>query len=184
MPVREALSPSYRDFLKEAEKGACEVKFGEVGEAYLLDDNVRLEIIREGQPKSEGIADNRVMVTRVEWQGWKVLVASDLGFDDELSLLESGVDLTADIILMGRHDWGISGQRQFLDATGARVIVFSSSQYLPHERPKPEWVKMVKEAGYELFNQAETGAVLMDFNEDKLRVRSYLNPEMEVILQR
>ncbi|MEJ6581867.1 MAG: ComEC/Rec2 family competence protein [Akkermansiaceae bacterium] len=184
LPVENALSPSYREFLDRSEAGGCDVEFGKVGERYALDDEVWVEVIREGQPRSRGIADNRMMVVRVHWKGWKILVTSDLGMVDELAILESGVDLAADVILMGRHGWGVSGQKQFLDATGARVVITSSGQHLPEEMPKPEWVHMVRGAGYFLFNQAETGAVLMDFSEDALSVRSFLDPDQNIELQR
>lgn len=184
LPVENALSPSYREFLARANAGGCKVEFGKPGTRYGLDDEVWVEVIREGQPSSRGIADNRIMVVRVHWKGWKILVTSDLGLEDELAILESGVDLSADVILMGRHEWGVSGQKQFLDATGAKVVITSSGQYLPEEVLKPEWVQMVRKAGYALFNQAETGAVLMDFSESAVVVKSFLDPDQTIELQR
>lgn len=184
LPVEKALSPSYRDFLARSNAGGCELEVGKIGERYSLDDDVWVEVIREGQSSSRGIADNRIMVVRVHWNGWKILVTSDLGLEDELAILESKIDLAADVILMGRHEWGVSGQKQFLDATGAQVVITSSGHYLPNEMPNPKWVGMVRDAGYALFNQAETGAVLMDFLEDSLVVKSFLDPDQKIELQR
>ncbi|YCM44003.1 ComEC/Rec2 family competence protein [Verrucomicrobiaceae bacterium 227] len=184
LPVEKALSPSYREFLAGAEGAACEVEFGKTGAGYVLDEEVWVEVIREGPPADRGVADNRIMVVRVHWQGWKILVTSDLGMVDELALLERGVDLEADVVLMGRHEWGASGQKHFLDATGAKVVITSSGQYLPREMPKPDWMKRLRAAGYVLFNQAETGAVLMDFSEDSLVVKSFLEPRVFIELHK
>ena len=184
MPTLEARSPSFREFIANAEQGGCELHVGKTGERFALGEGVSLEIIREGQPPSRGIADNRIMVMRVHWKGWKVLVTSDLGLEDELALIESGVDLSADVILMGRHAWGVSGQAQFLKAVGAKVVITSYGSFPPFETPKPQWIQMVGDSGCTLFNQGDTGAVLMDFTDEKLVVKSFLKPEQKIELQR
>lgn len=184
LPVEWALSPTYRKFLAQAEKQGCQVRFGETGDRFDLADEVRVEIVW-GEPWVErGIADQRMMVMKVHWKGWKVLVTGDLGMTGELELLERGFDLKADVVWMGRHAWGVSGQHQFLQATGAEVVITSAAGIPAFERPPARWVGHVRAEGYELFHQGETGAVLMDFEDDELRVRSYLQPEREVVLQR
>lgn len=184
LPVVRARSPSYREFMAEAEGLGCELVTGKRGERYQLDDEVFVEIIREGQPSSVGLADDRIMVMKVHWKGWKVLVTGDLGIDDEQALIADGTDLRADVVIMGRHVWGVSGQLQFLEATGARIVITSAGKYPPFEMPKNLWVKQVRLQGYHLFNQWESGAVMMDFGDDDLRARSFLQPEDEITLQR
>lgn len=184
LPVEKALSPSYREFLAEAEVAGCDSSFGKTGERIPITEDISLEIVRAGQAPERGIADNRIMVVRVHWKGWRILVTSDLGIDDELALLESGADLAADVVVMGRHEWGVSGQLQFLRATGAKVVICSSAQYPPFEAPKPAWIAMVEKAGFALFNQGDTGAVLMDFSNHSLVVKSFLDPTKTTTLQR
>jgi beta-lactamase superfamily II metal-dependent hydrolase len=102
----------------------------------------------------------------------------------ELDLISSGVDLTADIVIMGHHEWGFSGQHQFLAATGARVLISSGASYPGYEMPKPGWTAHMEDEGYQLFNQWETGAVMMDFSENEVLIQSYLDDEKRVVLQR
>lgn len=184
LPMEQALSPSYREFVSAAGEAGCVKVVAKTGERYDLDEDVWVEILREGQPSDRGIADNRIMVMKVHWHGWKVLVTGDLGIDDELSLLENGTDLSADVILMGRHEWGISGQYQFLRATGAKVVITSAARFPKYEMPTSRWIERVKANGYHLFNQWESGAVIMDFEEDEMRARSFLDPENKITLQR
>jgi len=124
------------------------------------------------------------MVMKVHWRGWKILVTGDLGLEDELDLLEGDYDLSADVILMGLHEWGVSGQKQFLDATGAQAIIVSGCRFLLEETPKPHWVEMVKKSGRELFLQEQTGAVLLNFTDDDLWIRSFLNPRQSIRIQK
>lgn len=184
LPVERALSPSYREFLAKAQGGEIELVRGEVGDRYELDDEVWVEILSMGSEEQNEMADHRMMVMKINWKGWRVLVTGDLGMLGELALLESGVDLRADVVLMGRHAWGVSGQHQFLKATGAKVVITSGSRVPAFEMPPQRWVAHVRSQGYHLFNQWESGAVLMDFEEDELRVWSYVDEADQVLLQR
>ena len=184
LPVERALSPSYRDFIANARRMGCEQRVGKAGERYKLEEDVFVEILREGSVHERDIADNRIMVMKVHWKGWKVLVTGDLGIDDEQSLLKEGSDLSADVVLMGQHEWGVSGQYQFLEATGAKIVITSAGPLPEFEKPKERWVELLRSHAYQLFNQWESGAVMLDFGEDELRVWSFLQPEKEVILQR
>ncbi len=184
LPVEEALSPNYREFLAKAEESSCLKVLGKAGERYDLSEEVFVEIVSEGSPFEREIADNRVMVMRVHWKGWRVLVTGDLGIGGEQDLVKAGVNLEADVVLMGQHEWGVSGQQAFLEATGAKIIITSAGQLPKFQMPKRRWVKRVRSQGYQLFNQWESGAVMLDFSRDELRVWSYLRPGEEVILQR
>ena len=184
LPVAEALSPSYREFLDAALGRECQVVIGRRKNRFDLGDGVFVEILRAGDEGGGGIADHRVMVMKVHWKGWKVLVTGDLGMRGELALLESEADLSADVVWMGRHEWGVSGQHQFLAATGARAVVVSASGVASNERAPAAWLQHLQDEGYRVFHQTETGAVMMDFEADELRVSSYLDPEQSVVLQR
>ena len=184
LPVSTSLSPSYREFQNQSKEKGCEIIIPKTGSRFDLSESVWLEILREGAGKHRGIADNRIMVMKVHWRGWKILVTGDLGLEDELDLLKGDYDLSADVILMGLHEWGVSGQKQFLDATGAQAIIVSGCRFLPEETPKPHWVEMVKKSGRELFLQEQTGAVLLNFTDDDLWIRSFLNPLQSIRIQK
>ena len=184
LPTLEARSPSYRDFLDRVESKGCDLVIGERGEKYVLGEEVWLEVIREGQPESRGIADNRIMVMKVHWNGWKVLVLGDLGLEDELALLNGDFDLAADVVFLGRHAHGNSINMPFLKKTGAKAVITSAGTYPPSEKPPRNWIEMVEGSGIEIFNQAETGAVLMDFEKDELLIRAFLDAGKSLSLTR
>ena len=184
IPTMKAQSPSYRDFISGAEDHGCEILVGTRGERYQLGGDVWLEVIREGLSQDRGIADNRTMVMRVHWKGWRVLLLGDLGLEDELALLEGEYDLAADVILLGRHHHGNSINMPFLKATGAKAVITSAANYPPFEKPPQNWIQTMERNGIEIFNQAETGAVLMDFGENDLELRAFLEEEKKLILER
>ena len=181
IPVVWSRSPSYREFI-DAQNSA--VKVAKLGSIYPLSDDVWLQILRAGQEDLDTLADSRGMVTRVHWKGWKVLVMGDLGVEEEREMISNGIDLEADVVLFGRHGRTYSGSIEFLKATGAKVVIVSSATYPKKENPTEIWRKAVRELGIELFVQGETGAVLMDFETSELRVKSFLDPERIVVLER
>ena len=183
-PVDKALSPKYREFFSQVKGSDCEVRLGRAGERIELAEQVWVEILSVGEKGIRNIADNRNMVMKVHWKGWKILVTGDLGMLAELDLIANGVDLSADIVLMGHHEWGYSGQHQFFKSTGAKVIISSGASYPEYEMPRESWVEHLREEGYDLFNQRETGAVIMNFSEEKVTIQSYLDDEKRVSLQR
>ncbi|MDB4544434.1 ComEC/Rec2 family competence protein [Akkermansiaceae bacterium] len=184
LPTMNARSPGYLKFLSGAGSKGCELLIGGQSETYQLDSEVSLEIIREGQPEGRGIADNRIMVMRVQWKGWKVLIVGDLGVEDELALLDGGYDLKADVLLVGRHSHGNSLNLPFVRATGAKAVITSAANYPPFEKPPSQWLELVERAGIAVFNQADTGAVLMNFGEDELELRAFLDSEKFLLLTR
>ena len=184
IPTMNAQSPSYRKFLSGAGEYGCELKVGVRGERFQLSEDVWLEVIREGLSKDRGIADNRIMVMRVHWKGWRVLLLGDMGLGDESALLKGEFDLAADVILLGRHHHGSSVNMPFLKATGAKAVITSAANYPPSEKPPENWIQTLENNGMEVFNQAETGAVLMDFEEEELELRAFLDEEKKLILER
>ena len=183
-PVDNALSPKYREFFSQVKGSDCEVRLGKSGERIELAEEVWIEILNAGEKGIRNIADNRNMVIKVHWKGWKILVTGDLGMVAELDLIAKGVDLSADIVLMGHHEWGFSGQHQFFEAIGAKVIISSGASYPRYEIPRESWIEHLNKEGYHFFNQQETGAVIMEFSVDEVSIQSYLDVERRLLLQR
>jgi competence protein ComEC len=182
--VDNALSPKYREFFSQVKGSDCEVRLGKSGERIELAEEVWIEILNAGEKGIRNIADNRNMVIKVHWKGWKILVTGDLGMVAELDLISKGVDLSADIVLMGHHEWGFSGQHQFFEAIGAKVIISSGASYPRYEIPRESWIEHLNKEGYHFFNQQETGAVIMEFSVDEVSIQSYLDDERRLLLQR
>ncbi|MDB4618568.1 hypothetical protein OAG53_02715, partial [Akkermansiaceae bacterium] len=107
-----------------------------------------------------------------------------LGVEEERELIKSGVDLSADVLLIGQHVHTYSGSSEFLRATGANVVIKSAADFPSFQTPTKRWLKMCEEFGVEVFNQGETGAVLMDFSEEELVIRSFLQPNRVFHLRR
>jgi ComEC/Rec2-related protein len=113
-------------------------------------------------------ADDRGLVLRLHGQGWRVLFMADAGFTTERWLLESGMDLTADVLIKGHHADDVSGMMEFLDAVQPRVVVHDSE--VEHQEMASHWATA---RGIPLIDQKEVGAVMLKLSKGKIRLEGF-----------
>ena len=184
LPVEEAGSPVFGELVDEARQLGSTVHIGREGRRYPLGGGAELEVLRVANKERGSRADDRCMIMRLHWRGWRVLITADAGFDTEKELLERGMDLTCDLWIMGRHRADYSGILEFVQAVGPSVIVAGEDRYPLSERVPDWWAEAVAGIGIELWRQGETGAVMVDFREGELELRSFRNSEKRLILSK
>ncbi|MDB4508191.1 ComEC/Rec2 family competence protein, partial [Akkermansiaceae bacterium] len=184
LPVVWSRSPSFREFVSKEDFGHRGIEVGQDGERFLISDEVTLEVIRKGAERLDTLSDSRGMAFKVHWLGWKILVMGDLGVEEERSLLEKKIDVSADVVMIGQHGRTYSGSIEFLQATGAKVVIKSAATFPSKELPRERWLAACEEFGIEVFNQRDTGAVFMDFDPKQLCVKSYLQEDRLFIIEK
>ncbi|MGE9267368.1 MAG: ComEC/Rec2 family competence protein, partial [Verrucomicrobiales bacterium] len=184
VPEREARSRSYIEALQAAEAAGCRVLVGGAGGLYELEEGVWLEVLWTGREASGWLADDRGMVLRLHWHGWRVLFLGDAGLRVCQEVLEAGADVGAEVVVLGRHVHGGGGELALLKASGARAVVTSWGHFPGTERDPAGWRERVEGLGIEVFSQRECGAVLMDVREESLRLRAFLEEGRELELRR
>ncbi len=176
VPVQRALGANYRDWIAAAGSRDVPLILGETGRRYDLTDDSWLEVVHAPDPWHwHDLADNRVMVLKLHWSGWRVLFTGDAGWATERRLLESGADLGADVIVAGRHGHDLSLGSAFLDATGASVVVATHAGFPPEERIPESWRKACEARGVEVFHQGESGAVTITLDDPVMRLEGFVD---------
>lgn len=157
----------------------------EVG-ALDLPDGARLEVVHVPDLLGQNArADDRVAVYRLHWQGWKILFTSDAGISTENRLLESGADVTADVIVAGCHQSDLSLGDAFLQAVSPRAIVFSNPDFPPEERRSDETIDYWKSCGIEVVDQREVGGVTVTVDaQGDLRLDGFLRAAPFILMRR
>lgn len=184
LPVPEAASPAFGDLINGAEDAGCRLHVGKAGMRYPLGDGAELEVLRVADRQSGSRADDRCMIMRLHWRGWRILITGDAGFDTEKELLGSGLDLGCDLWIMGRHRSDYSGIMEFVQAVDPSLIVAEEDRYPRAERVPERWVEAVRGAGIDLWRQGETGAVMIEVREGELELRSFRNPDKRAIYRK
>jgi len=173
LPVERARSKGYQYWLKA--EGLRKIP-ARPGERLPMPDGAELEVLFA--PDStvwDAAADDRVAIFRLHWRGWRIFFVSDAGWKAERHLLNSGVDLRADVLVAGRHRHDLSLDDAFVAAVAPRAIIASNASFPPEERLDPSKVERWRELGIAVFDQRETGGVTIRPEQGKLKLEGFLN---------
>lgn len=186
LPVERSRSPAFRIWVNEAPSHGVKTLQAAAVRELPMPDGARLEIIRAADPKASNIpADDRVAIFRLHWRGWKLLFVSDAGMNTELELLETGKDVSADVIIAGHHGGDLNLGDRFLDAVNPQAIVASHSDFPSSEKLKPSAVSYWRARGIKVMHQGETGGVTVRVDDQgKLRLEGFANDSLEVLKHR
>lgn len=176
MPVKLSRSPTYRSWLEDGPRAGIRLLDTEMGMRFPLVDGAVLEVLHSPDPLAvNSLADERMMVSRVEWRGWKFLFTGDAGVGTEGRMLRSGRDLTADVIVAGNHRSDLSLGDDFLTAVSPRVIIASNPSHPIEDRRNPETIAYWRSRGIRVVDQAESGGVTLRVDEEgKLHIEGFL----------
>lgn len=132
------------------------------GERLDLGNGSYAEILLSPHDGSVGsLADDRSMVFMMHWGGWKILWLGDAGRLSEVEMLESGVDLRADVIVAGLHESDLSLTEHFVREVNPQVIVIprSSATEMNMEAFRGRQRRLWEKAGVKTIDQAVTGGL-------------------------
>lgn len=176
IPRADLLSKSYQEFLEKSSISGCQMIIPHTGQMFPIEQDVALEIIHApADLTGYGRADDSGLVMRLHWHGWKVIFTGDAGFITENSLLASGVDLDADVLIIGRNRDDFTGHEAFYRAVSPRVIISSNADFPVHERIPEHWFSLTRSLGIMVMDQRQSGAVTLTIKDANL----LLTPTLE-----
>nr|MCS5635549.1 DNA internalization-related competence protein ComEC/Rec2 [Myxococcota bacterium] len=116
LPWGGLANPAYAPSLEAARRGRVRVReIGAGAPARWLGD-IRLTPLWPGRRDLPASPNAGSLVLRVQLADWRILMTGDIGSDVEAALLESGVDLRADIMKVPHHGSAGSSSAAFLRA--------------------------------------------------------------------
>ncbi len=178
MPVKLSRSPAFRLWMNDAPEAGIRLIPAMSGHSLAFPDGASLEIVHAPDALAVNArADERVAVFRLHWRGWKLLFTSDTGMGTELELLDAGVDVSADVIIAGRHRLDLTLCDPFLDAVNPRAIIASNAAFPVAEKLNPGTVAYWKSRGIQVLDQARTGGVTLRVDDaGNLLLQGFLSP--------
>lgn len=174
LPVERSLSKTYQEWCRDAPAAGIRVHQASNTRAVPLSDDATLEVLfSPDQARFTRLADDRVAVYRLHWRGWRILFMSDAGTLTEKALMDSGRDLSADVIVAGRHDRDRSLGDGFVRRVGPSAIIASNEPFPPEERLDPAQAAYWRSLGIAVFDQAATGGVTLRPTKEGLEIQGF-----------
>ena len=186
LPVASSRSPAYRAWIEDAPKAGIKTLQAKDLHEVKMPDGARLEILRVADPRSRnGLADDRVAIFRLHWRGWKLLLTSDSGMGTELEMLDAHLDVSADVIIAGRHQSDATLCDRFLDAVNPQAIVASHDDFPPEEKLKPATVEYWRSRGITVIHQGAAGGVTLRVDDaGNLRLEGFADQSVMILKPR
>ncbi len=149
--------PAYDALLAAAEGDSVPIHAVQTGEAIVLDEGVRLEIVHAG-----GAADapnDASAVVLLTYGEFSLLLTGDAGTEAETAMLQSGQPIAADVLKAGHHGANTSSSAPFLAAVAPQVVIISVGADNTYGHPTPEMLARAAEAGAVVLRTDELGTI-------------------------
>ena len=137
----------------------------ELGYAGTIDltSTARLELLHPFDAASTDLYDKDVnndsLVLKLTYGDVRILFTGDIGRKVELDLIESRVDLAAEIIKVPHHGSKTSSSAEFLDVVRPQYAIFSLGQRNRYRFPSEAVVERYRERGCRILRTDQLGAV-------------------------
>lgn len=172
----EGEAEEWQEFLAKIEKGNIAVQKVTRNTRAIEEAGVRLEFLAPG---SQGtiphfdVNDNSI-VLRLSYKQVSFLLPGDLMEAGELLLLESKLNVKADVLKTGHHGSATSTKEVFLNAVQPKYAVMSVGAYNPYGMPSQELVNRLKQKGISLFRTDLHGAVTFTTDGTDIDVKTFV----------
>lgn len=166
--------PEFNKFKRATQQNNVPMAAVSAGERFEV-DGVRIEVLwpelRERGPVTSG--NNDSVVLRLVYGAVAVLLTGDIERAAEAELVESGIDLRADVLKVAHHGSKTSSTEAFIDAVQPRLAVISVGERSRFGHPNPTVVNRYRERGVSLFHTGRDGTVTVETDGATLGIRTY-----------
>ena len=186
IPVEKSRSPAFRTWLLDAPRAGVKTLQASDLKTIPLPDGAFLEILHVPDALSQNaVADDRVVIFRLHWRGWKLLLTSDAGVKTETAMLEAAQDVAADVIIAGHHRSDECLGDAFIKAVNPQAIVASHSEFPPVEKLNPRQVAWWRSQGIRVIHQGAAGGVTIRVDDaGNLRLEGFADHSEMILMPR
>ena len=156
-PVTEFDSKTFENFKKAAEEKAGKLTVPNAGDEFMI-GNAKVKIL--GPVTEYEDPNNTSIVLKITFGKTSFLFTGDMEYDAEIDLIESGADVSADVLKVGHHGGSTSSCYRFLRAVAPKYGVISVGEGNSYGHPHDEPLSRLYDADVEVFRTDEVGDVI------------------------
>ena len=142
--------------VKTAEKLELEVQWLAAGDSIPMGDSGAVLHVLAPATEVPGNEDDNSLVMMLDSPDGRMLLAGDMEHVEEGLLLQSGADLSCDVLKVPNHADSDACSKALINACGAKIAVISTSTKEKSDTPDAVVLKNLKKAGYETYITQES----------------------------
>lgn len=102
----------------------------------------------------------------------KFLFTGDAGRSDEHNIINSGIDIGADILHLGHHGSNTSSDPAFINAVDPEIAIYSAGVNNSYGHPSEDVVSYIKNAGIKLYGTDKDGTIIVSSDGENYRIET------------
>jgi len=167
-------APNYLAWLKLVRKKKVQMLIIDKPQIIKLGAESQLEILYPDQSllaKAVSDLNQSSIVMMLAYGKNKFLLTGDAGEEVERKLIDSGTNLSAEVLKVGHHGSQSSTSEEFLNQVKPNLAVISVGKDNDFGHPSLRTVKRLERAGAEIYRTDEKGTVRIESDGEKIRVK-------------
>ena len=155
-PVLEYDTKAFRSMMKYADKQGTKIEIPSVGDSFMI-GSARVDIL--GPLRFYDNNNDKSIVCRITHGENTFLFGGDAEWTSEHDLVDSGVDLSADVLKVNHHGSDTSTSYVFLRAVMPEYAVISVGKDNSYDHPSEAVLSRLQDVGAEVFRTDELGSI-------------------------
>jgi len=146
------------------------------GDKFTVDD-ISFEVLNP--PKNKNMLDENdsSLVLRMGYKGFKFLFTGDLGIAAESELLESKLDLQANVLKVAHHGSSGSSSEKFLARVNPTFAIISVGKNNNYGHPSQDVINRLEQMKVRIYRTDIDGAVTFKINNNNVKIFTTINRE-------
>lgn len=161
---------SYEKLLDSAEKCGAKLEYAEVGASYELSAGCYLEILAPVRDYDD--LNNYSIAARLTYGETSFLFTGDIEKTAEQDILDSGADVSADVLKVAHHGSSTSSSRAFIQAVSPEYAVIGVGSPNDYGHPHKKTTDLFKQLGITVYRTDRDGNVVWISDGKTLRVET------------
>ena len=155
-PVTEASTKCFKDFVKYTQQQGLQVEVPAVGTTWPLGGAT---VTMVGPVAQYSDTNDISIVLRIEYGSTSFLLTGDMEKTAETDLVNSGVNLRADVLQVGHHGSSTSTGYLFLNSVLPEMAVISCGVNNKYGHPHEETLSILRDAGVDVYRTDLQGTI-------------------------
>ncbi len=167
MPDAPNNTRSFENMLDAVENNNVNAIMAEPGSSYILGD-FKFDIL--GPLSISDDMNNNSVVIKLVYGDDKILLTGDCSKNEENEILDSGTDLSADLLKAGHHGSSTSSSEKFIEAVNPSAAVISCGKNNEYGHPHKEVVDLYNDMGIDMYRTDELGTIVAECSGNGIKI--------------